>query len=152
MSETSFLYGGNATFVEDLYARYAKDPASVEASWRAYFDSLQEQPQTIAKAAAEPSWSRPGTPTARPDWLSAIDGMWPAVEAKISKTLTDKKAAAPAPAASAAPAAPAFSNQDVRAATLDSVRAIMLIRAFRIRGHLQATLDPLGLEPKMEIA
>jgi 2-oxoglutarate dehydrogenase E1 component len=153
MSETSFLYGGNATFVEDLYARYAEAPGSIDPSWRAYFDSLHEQPSAIAKAAAEPSWSRPGTPTARPDWLSALDGMWPAVEAKIAKTLNDK--AAPetksAPAATAGPAAPA-SSQDVRAATLDSVRAIMLIRAFRIRGHLQANLDPLGLEPRVQTA
>ncbi|MDH3792384.1 MAG: 2-oxoglutarate dehydrogenase E1 component, partial [Rhodospirillales bacterium] len=35
----------------------------------------------------------------------------------------------------------------VRAATLDSIRALMLIRAYRVRGHLEAKLDPLGLKP-----
>ena len=35
----------------------------------------------------------------------------------------------------------------IRAATLDSIRALMLIRAYRVRGHLEATLDPLGLKP-----
>ncbi|MPZ09100.1 MAG: 2-oxoglutarate dehydrogenase E1 component [Kiloniellaceae bacterium] len=35
----------------------------------------------------------------------------------------------------------------VRAATLDSIRALMLIRAYRVRGHLEADLDPLGLKP-----
>ena len=136
MGETAFLYGGNATFLEDLYARYGRDPASVEPSWRAYFDSLHEQPQVIAAAAAEPAWARKQAPAARPDWLSAIDGLWPAVEAKISKAIAEKT--------------PQASQADVRAATLDSVRAIMMIRAYRIRGHLSANLDPLGLEPKVE--
>ncbi|MDH3474341.1 MAG: 2-oxoglutarate dehydrogenase E1 component [Rhodospirillales bacterium] len=36
---------------------------------------------------------------------------------------------------------------DVRRATLDSIRALMLIRAYRVRGHLEANLDPLGLKP-----
>ena len=35
-------------------------------------------------------------------------------------------------------------------ATLDSIRAMMLIRAYRVRGHLQAQLDPLGLEQRQE--
>jgi len=34
---------------------------------------------------------------------------------------------------------------DTRTATLDSLRALMLIRAYRVRGHLEAKLDPLGL-------
>jgi 2-oxoglutarate dehydrogenase E1 component len=136
MGETSFLYGGNAAFVEDLYERYAKDPNSVEPSWRAYFESLREAPQTIAAAAAEPSWTRAPTPAQRPDWLSAVDGLWPAVEAKVAKAIVEKK--------------PAASETDVRAATLDSVRAIMMIRAYRIRGHLSANLDPLGIEPKVD--
>jgi len=36
---------------------------------------------------------------------------------------------------------------DIRTATLDSIRALMMIRAYRVRGHLQANLDPLGLKP-----
>ncbi len=138
LGETSFLYGANAGFVEDLYERYAKDPRSVEPSWRAYFDSLHDQPAAIQAAGAEPSWAKAPTPVQRPDWLSAIDGLWPAVEAKVSKAITEKT--------------PQASTADVRAATLDSVRAIMMIRAYRIRGHLQANLDPLGLEPKVENA
>ena len=35
---------------------------------------------------------------------------------------------------------------DSRAATLDSIRALMLIRVYRVRGHLEAQLDPLGLK------
>ncbi len=48
-----------------------------------------------------------------------------------------------APAAAVGDASP----DAIRAATLDSIRALMLIRAYRVRGHLEATLDPLGLKP-----
>jgi len=45
-------------------------------------------------------------------------------------------------------AIPSITDIDIRSATLDSIRAIMLIRAYRIRGHLQAHLDPLNLGEK----
>ncbi|MFZ5670277.1 MAG: 2-oxoglutarate dehydrogenase E1 component [Pseudomonadota bacterium] len=131
LTETSFLYGGNAAFVEDLYARWADNPGSVDASWQAFFASLSDRADEIKAAAAPPAWTPRQTPAARPDWLSALDGLWPAVEAKLGKAIEAK-----APAASAA---------DVRAATLDSLRAIMMIRAYRMRGHLRANLDPLGI-------
>jgi len=138
MAETSFLYGGNAAFVEDLYARYAADPRLVEPSWRAFFDTLHEQSDLVRRNAAEPPWTPKSIPMARPDWLSALDGMWPSVEAKVAKAIELKQ--------------PAATPDEVRAATLDSVRAIMMIRAYRIRGHLQANLDPLGIEPKKDNA
>lgn len=40
---TSYLFGSNAPFVEELYESYLADPASVEDSWREYFDKLQAQ-------------------------------------------------------------------------------------------------------------
>ena len=131
LKETSFLYGGNAGYVEDLYARWAGDPESVEPSWRSFFASLQERADEVRRAAEPPPWTRPAVPPARPDWLSAIDGMWPAVEAKIQAKITER--------------APTASVDSVRAATLDSLRAIMMIRAYRMRGHLKSNLDPLGI-------
>src|ERR1700735_2110303 len=83
LSETSFLYGGNSAFVEDLYARWANDADSVEPSWRAFFASLHDQADTVKRAAEKPTWTPLDVPAARPDWLSAIDGLWPAVEAKL---------------------------------------------------------------------
>jgi len=138
LSETSFLYGANAAFVEDLHARYAERPDSVSPSWRAFFDQLGDSAGDIRKAAADPQWTRPPTPAARPDWLAAVDGLWPAVEAKLAKAVAEKK--------------PGATADEIRAATVDSIRAIMMIRAFRIRGHLQANLDPLGLAPKVQSA
>ena len=38
----------------------------------------------------------------------------------------------------------------IKQASKDSVRAIMLIRAYRIRGHLIANLDPLSIQKKEE--
>ena len=138
LSETGFLYGGGVGFVEDLYARYARNPASVDPSWRAYFESLHEGADTITRAETQPSWTPKAVATPRPDWLSALDGMWPAVEAKIAMGVAEKN--------------PTASQDDIRAATLDSVRAIMMIRAYRIRGHLQANLDPLGIETRPQSA
>lgn len=40
----------------------------------------------------------------------------------------------------------ALSAEQVRAATIASLRALMLIRSYRVRGHLEARLDPLGLQ------
>jgi len=140
LAETSFLYGGNAAFVEDLYAKWSADPNSVEPSWRAFFASLHDSAGDVARAPAQPAWTQRAAPPARPDWLSALDGMWPAVEAKLGAKIAERAATAAAPAA-----APAASTDAVRAATLDSLRAIMMIRAYRMRGHLKANLDPLGI-------
>ena len=131
LAETSFLYGGNAAFVEDLYARWSADPDSVEPSWRAFFATLHDSAADVKRAAEDPAWTRTSAPAARPDWLSAIDGLWPAVEAKVAAKIAERQ--------------PAATVDAVRAATLDSLRAIMMIRAFRMRGHLKANLDPLGL-------
>ena len=131
LAETSFLYGGNASFVEDLYARWAEDPKSVEPSWQTFFAGLRDRTDEVKRAADDPSWTPNLPPEPRAEWLSAIDGMWPAVEAKLAKAVSDRQ--------------PAATPEVIRAATLDSLRAIMMIRAYRMRGHLAANLDPLGL-------
>ncbi len=131
LAETSFLYGANAEFVEDLHARWAADPASVEPSWRAFFASLADSAESIRQAGEPPAWTPEPLPETRPDWLSAIDGVWPALDAKLTARVAART--------------PSASPEEVRARTLDSLRAIMMIRAFRMRGHLKANLDPLGL-------
>ena len=131
LAETSFLYGGNAGFVEDLQARWSRDPASVEPSWAAFFTTLADAPETVRRSAEPPSWTPRGVEAARPEWLSAIDGLWPAVEAKLKARIEA--------------AQPAATPDEVRARTLDSLRAIMMIRMYRVRGHLRANLDPLGI-------
>ncbi|MGI9170309.1 MAG: 2-oxoglutarate dehydrogenase E1 subunit family protein, partial [Caulobacteraceae bacterium] len=117
LAQTSFLYGGNADFVEDLHARWAVDPASVDPSWRAFFASLPDS----AVGSRGPTWASPGS--------AAVEHVWP--DAKSNETILHPQ--------------PAASRDEIRARTLDSLRAMMLIRAYRMRGHLKADLDPLGL-------
>ena len=65
LAETSFLYGGNAAFVEDLYATWATDPNSVEPSWRAFFASLSDQASDVKRAAGDPGWIQRAAPPGR---------------------------------------------------------------------------------------
>jgi 2-oxoglutarate dehydrogenase E1 component len=135
-ARTSFLYGGNAAYLEDLYDRYEADPAAVDAEWQRFFAGLGDG--TERRNGPGPSWQRPDWPLpARDELTAALDGDW----AEVAKTVGDK-ISAKAQAKSAE-----VSAAIVQQATRDSVRALMLIRAYRVRGHLHANLDPLGLEP-----
>ncbi len=142
-AETSFLYGANAAFIEDLHARWADDPASVSAEWRSFFDQLRDSASTVKASAGAGAWGRKGAGEPSED-TGVFDGRWPEVKPAAKSAGKPGKAAAPAPAASAA------TPEDVRAAAHDSIRALMLIRSYRVRGHLQATLDPLGMEPPVQ--
>ncbi|MCD2175467.1 2-oxoglutarate dehydrogenase E1 component [Rhizobium sp. C4] len=133
---TSFLDGQNAAYIEQLYAKYETDPASVPAEWREFFAALGESPADVKKAAAGASWKKKNWPiAANGEIVNALDGDWAVVEKAVSKKIEAKAAA------EGKPAAPA----DVLQSTRDSVRAIMMIRAYRMRGHLHAKLDPLGI-------
>ncbi|WP_140984350.1 2-oxoglutarate dehydrogenase E1 component [Asticcacaulis tiandongensis] len=134
-AETSFLYGGNAVFIEQIQAKWANDPASVSPAWRAFFDQLSDAPANVSENAAVGGWARPVVET-RDELTSAMDGFWPAVGAKVEKTIADKAVAKGA----------VTNPDDLKNAARDSVRALMLIRAYRIRGHLHSNLDPLGIE------
>ena len=137
-ARSSFLYGGNADYLENLYARYEQDPKALDGAWQEFFASLKDNAADVLKGACGPSWQRPNWPApARGELVSALDGDWSEVE----KTIGEKvKAKAHTKGVELTPA-------HVQQATRDSVRALMLIRAFRIRGHFHANLDPLGLEP-----
>src|SRR6185312_9261583 len=86
-------------------------------------------------------WQKPNWPV-RPngDLVAALDGQWAETEKRIGEKISAK----------AQGAGVALSSADVMQATRDSVRALMLIRAYRIRGHFHAKLDPLGLEPRKD--
>jgi len=136
-AETSFLYGSNAAYIEEMHDRWAADPSSVPAEWRGFFDQLRDTAESVRASSNAAGWGRAAS--AEPSEATAVfDGRWPAAK-------PDPKAR-PA-AAAVAPAAPAgVSAEEVRAAAHDSIRVLMLIRSYRVRGHLAATLDPLGIE------
>lgn len=140
---SSFLQGTNATYIDEIYARFEKDPASVDPEWQEFFKSLKDSPSDIAKNAEGPSWERANWPISpRDDLTSALDGNW----ADVEKALGGKIAAKAQAQAKGTEKGPEISAADVHQATRDSVRALMLIRAYRMRGHFHAKLDPLGIE------
>src|SRR5690606_16145930 len=84
---TSFLYGGNAAYIEDLYARYEANPASVDAEWQNFFQSLKDDPANVARNARGASWKKPNWPLrANGELVAALDGNW----AETEKVLGDK--------------------------------------------------------------
>jgi 2-oxoglutarate dehydrogenase E1 component len=90
----------------------------------------QELHHFTAEHEAGPSWQRPNWPPAQTDDLTAaLDPTQMAVAIKAAA----KRAEAP------------MSDAEVTSAAADSIRAMMLIRTYRVRGHLAANLDPLGL-------
>jgi 2-oxoglutarate dehydrogenase E1 component len=137
-ARTSFLYGPNAPFIEQLYARYESDPRAVEGDWQGFFQGLRDDRAAVEENARGPSWRQAHWPiTARDELSAALDGDWREVDVKLNGKISAK----------AQSAGVEVSPADVQRATRDSIRALMLIRAYRIRGHFHANLDPLGLEP-----
>jgi 2-oxoglutarate dehydrogenase E1 component len=135
---TSFLYGGNAAYVEQLYETYQRYPGSVDAEWRDFFSGLKDDSAAVEKNASGPAWKRPNWPiAANGELVSALDGNWTVSEKVLGERIKAKAAAKGSD----------VSPEELQRATRDSVRALMMIRAYRMRGHLHANLDPLGLEP-----
>ena len=137
-AHTSFLYGGNAAYIEDLQARYAANPNSVDAEWQAFFQSLKDSGSDAARNAQGPSWRPPNLQHADGELIAALTGDWGAVEKKVGDAIKAKAQAKGVDLTSA----------DALQATRDAIHALMLIRAYRVRGHFHAKLDPLEIEPE----
>ncbi|WP_419896254.1 2-oxoglutarate dehydrogenase E1 component [Roseomonas sp. USHLN139] len=125
----SVMTGANATFLADLYARWVERPDSVDASFQELFAALNDDAKAVLHDASGASWAP------RPK-----GGFAPEPEAPKADP---KKGGKPgAPAAAAPGVDPAAARQQAQ----DAIRALMLIRAYRVRGHLEAQLDPLHLQ------
>src|SRR5215467_4964433 len=59
---TSFLYGGNADYIDELYARYEADPQAVDAQWQSFFASLKDNERDVVRNGHGPSWQRSDWP------------------------------------------------------------------------------------------
>ncbi|WP_041795016.1 2-oxoglutarate dehydrogenase E1 component [Pararhodospirillum photometricum] len=138
--EPSFLNGANAVYIAEVYSRYLEDPASVDPSWTAFFQDLTSGGQDLTDLIGDlrgPSWRTRGNKVigaADPDASPAKPAKAPAKEA-------------PREARAATPTVPL---EETRQHILDSIRALMMIRTYRVRGHLMAKLDPLNLCPPEE--
>ena len=121
---TSFLQGTNAAFIESLYAQYLENPDSVDESWRGYFAELGQRGLKPSQLGQGPAWNH-HQPRSFEDGetIGALTGLWPTRKAEANA-------------------------RDLRAAAQESIRAIQLVRAYRVIGHLEADLDPLRLSAR----
>ena len=118
--KTSFLQGVNGPFIKDLYLKYLQNPKSIPQSWAEFFNGLDENQEDIKKEILGPSWAPKKN-----------------IQTIISKNEFAKKSS-PINDTS-------ISQESYEQEKEQSVKAIALIRAYRIRGHLIADLDPLGM-------
>ncbi|GHG19225.1 2-oxoglutarate dehydrogenase E1 component [Paracoccus aerius] len=138
--DSSFLQGHNAAYIEQLYGQWAQNPQNFDAAWDAFFRGLGDAGEDAAREAEGASWKRADWPPMPSDeTTAALTGEWP-MASKDEARAAMKKIAAKAEERGVS-----LTEDQMRQAVLDSIRALMLIRAFRIRGHLHANLDPLGL-------
>ena len=124
LKKTSFLSGINSEFINQLYSDFLSDPNSLPEGWKKFFEGLSEDEKLILNDINGPSW---------------------APEKKIKKinfSFNESK--------ENNFKAKDVSTSSIKQASKDSVRAIMLIRAYRIRGHLISHLDPLSIQKKKE--
>ena len=118
MNDT-FLNSANAPYVAELYSKFRNDPESVDTTWKDFFNNLNEDDYSVLKDFGGPEWKE------RPS--SIIDKNY------ITKVIKSNAN---------------YNSEEFRVSTLDSIRALRLIRAFRINGHLIADLDPLGISER----
>src|SRR5882672_10574437 len=120
--------GANRPFIAELYERYLADPGPVDPSWRQFFAGLADDAAIVLKDVEGASWG-----PRRSQIIGRNGGPDGGVTAKAN--------GGNGAAAAADHAVGTVGLAEVRAATMDSIRALMLIRAYRVRGHLEANLD-----------
>lgn len=136
-AQTSFLHGANASYIEEMKSLYDSNPGSVSDEWRLFFQSLNEQPTGLSNGD-RPSWGRDLNALQESqdqDLAAALTGDYANLERHLTSQIKQR--------------AHQFGHDLSMAASLratqDSIRALMLIRAYRAMGHLVADLDPLGI-------
>ena len=115
----SFLNSANAPYVAELYFKYTQNPKSIDDSWKSFFSSLNEDDLSIISDFGGPEWKKRDT--------NVIDDI------SFDKVVRSSSS---------------VDFNSFKTSTLDSIRALRLIRAYRINGHLIANLDPLKLHEK----
>jgi len=124
LDQSTPFFATNSTFVEELYERFLQNPQSVDQSWRAFFGAMGNG--TASQEQRNASWAQ---------IKSQVIGV--KEEAPAAAAKGDKKGPAPQ-----------MQGEEVEKFAHDSIRAIMMVRAYRVRGHLMANLDPLGIEER----
>ena len=123
--------GPNAEYVAHLYMEFLKNPVKVDESWQAFFSSLDDAEVELLKELAGASW----TPEENRKDVRAFGSVAANDEGAVEDQVKVPAGAKP-------------KGDELKRAAQDSVRALMLIRAYRARGHRMANLDPLGMKEK----
>ena len=126
-NKTSFLEGSNSSFIEELYLKYINNPENIPQSWREFFDGLDEDQKIIQTEIQGPSWS-----PKKNNISQIIDKVKISAEDNFTKKELSSNG-------------DLTTREGYEKEKEQSVKAIALIRAYRIRGHLIANLDPLGM-------
>ncbi|MGE4012891.1 MAG: 2-oxoglutarate dehydrogenase E1 component, partial [Alphaproteobacteria bacterium] len=121
-NDVSFLTGANATYLSELYKRFLTDPGQVDPEWREFFGTLGDDARGVMDDLVGPAWH-----PREAHIIGAGNGVDTASRAKANG-----KAAQ-------------MTIEQLRAAARDSIQAFLFIRMHRVRGHLYADLDPLGI-------
>ena len=124
LEQTSFLNKSNSAFIESMYLKFVEDDPTLPLSWKTYFQSLDEDITSIVKEIEGPTW--------KPN-KKKININLENIKSKILKNKENLKSNFN------------FNEEDTKKTNLDSIKIIALIRAYRIRGHLIANLDPLEM-------
>lgn len=124
LADNSQLAAFNAVFVEEMYDRWVTSPNSVDQSWQSFFASFGDNPMAVHEAVKGASWAEEHMTVLHPD-----DDEAPLANGQASEAM------------------PVLGKEMIETVSHDSLRAIMMIRAYRVRGHLIADLDPLQQEP-----
>ena len=135
MDLQSFLQGNNAEYMENLHSKFSENADALDTKWQEFFDSLNDQNNDIQKNSYNPSWKRPDWPPINTEDFYNNSNFDQKVDQQYEEKIKSKAHAQNIN----------IRDDGLKQAVLDSVRALMLIRAYRIRGHLAANLDPLNI-------
>ena len=126
--KTSFLNKSNSAFIEQMYLKFINKDSDLPESWANYFEGIGEELNVIAKEINGPSWG--------PDKNKInIDELQNKIEEEDKNTFENNKV----------DTSEKFNFQLLADSNKDSISAVALIRAYRLRGHLLADLDPLDM-------
>jgi len=144
LDPNEFLFTGNTVYIAEMYERYLDDPSSVDLRWQEFFHDLEDDAKALAAENRGASWAPSEAGVLGQGALAPLSEQMTAGHAsEAGQQVVYVPGAAPV-------ASPRVDATKMRETTLDSIRALTIIRSYRVRGHLLANLDPLGItEPEL---
>ena len=124
IAKGSFLSKSNSVFIEEMYLRFLEKDPSLPVSWKSYFTALGEETDTVVKEIEGPTWKPNKKKINIQEYIENFK------EEQINNNNNEEN------------------KENFEKSKSDTIKAIALIRAYRIRGHLIANLDPLGMRER----